>query len=182
LGAYPGNYRGGFTLGQPGALAGQTNTATRFDGASGEMTAGSPALSAAGSVEGWFKWSSGVALMRDHSTYSAGGWILAYDSGGFVKFRVAGKTYTTTRTSASLRDGGWHHVVLTKNGGAVVLYIDGQPLYSGTGASNVAVVGPWHVMRNGAYNQFSGGLADEVALYSTALPAATVQQHYAAGR
>jgi hypothetical protein len=182
LGAHPGTYRGGVTLGRPGALVGAANTAAYYDGASGEMTAGAPAVSGVGSVEGWFKWETGTSLMRDHSTYTAGGWILAYDSGGSVKYRVAGKTYSTGRSAASLRDGGWHHVVLTKNAGQTALYLDGQPAHRGTGAPNAAVVGPWHVMRNGAYAVYSRGLADELAVYRSALSSAAVQQHYAAGR
>jgi hypothetical protein len=62
----PGRYLGGYTLGGPSALAGDANTSGSFDGVSGEMRTPGPALAASGSLEGWFNWQSGVALMRDH--------------------------------------------------------------------------------------------------------------------
>jgi hypothetical protein len=37
-------------------------------------------------------------------------------------------------------------------------------------------------MRNGTYPTYAGGRADEVAVYSGALPAATVARHYSLGR
>ena len=35
-----------------------------FDGVRGEMTASTAPLSTAGTLEGWFDWRSGVAVMR----------------------------------------------------------------------------------------------------------------------
>ena len=65
----------GVTLAQPGALSGDPDTAAAFDGLAGEMSAPTTSLSAAGqgTLEGWFDWRSGTALLRDHTT--AGGWI-----------------------------------------------------------------------------------------------------------
>jgi hypothetical protein len=176
-----GSYLGGYTLGQQGALTRDTDTAVRFDGVSGEMTVGGASLSSSGSIEGWFKWESGTSLLRDDTTFSNGGWILAYDSGGTVKYRVAGQTFSTGRTTSSFRDGRWHHIVVTKSGPAVAFYLDGQLVHSGTGASDTASTGPWHLMRNGAYTNYTAGLADELAVYNVALSATTVQEHYAVG-
>jgi hypothetical protein len=36
-------------------------------------------------------------------------------------------------------------------------------------------------MRNGTYAQYAQGHADEVAVYSVALPASTIAQHWSAG-
>jgi hypothetical protein len=180
-GSNAGTYRGGVTLLQPGALAGDFNTAARFDGTSGEMAVSGPSLSTVGSVEGWFYWEGGNALVRDQTSSPTYGWILAYDSGGSLKYRVAGKTFSTGRSTASVKNG-WHHVVVTKNGGSVAFYLDGQLVNSGTGAPNSAATMPWHVMRNGAYATYAQGRADEVAVYGVALDGATVQQHYNAGR
>ena len=130
---------------------------------------------------GWFHVDRIASLARDNTSFSDGGWILAYDSAGALKYRVAGKTYSTGRTTGSLL-GGWHHVVLTKNGGDVAFYIDGALVHTGTGAPNTAASAPWHVMRNGTYYTYSSGVADEIAIYSSALSAATVKQHFDAGR
>jgi glucose/arabinose dehydrogenase len=178
-GANSGSYSGSPALGQPGALVNDPNSSVRFDGVNDEMSAPGPALTAQGSIEGWFNWEAGVAVMRDNT--SSGGWILAYDSGGQLAYRVGGKTFVTSRTTASLRNG-WHQVVLTVSGGNTSFYVDGALAHQGSGAPASASRGPWHVMRNGTLpNQFASGRADEVAIYTQALPATTVLAHYQAG-
>jgi hypothetical protein len=171
-----GAYAGGPGLGARGALSSDADTAVRFDGADDEMQA---AAAVSGTVEGWFFWEGGVALMRD-STSSAG-WIVAFDSGGSVAYRVAGTTFTTSLRTADVRDG-WHQVVLTIAPGATALYVDGVLVHSGTGAGTVAPAMPWHVMRNGTTSQFTRGRADEVAVYTGALSAETIRSHFEAGR
>ena len=178
-GANPGSHSGSPALGQPGAIAGDSNTAVGYDGTNDKTSAPGPALSTQGSIEGWFYWEAGVALMRDNTT--TGGWILAFDSAGKLAYRVGGTTYVTARSTASLR-GGWHHVTLTRSGGSTAFYIDGVLVHQGTGAGGAASQMSWRVMQNGTYeDQYSRGRADEVAIYNTALSAATVQQHYDAG-
>jgi chitodextrinase len=180
-GTNPGSYVGGVVLGQRGALTRDSDTAARFDGSDDEMTArGSAlALSTTGTIEGWFNWESGVALMRD--TTSSGGWILAYDSGGSLAYRVGGRTYTTSRATGSVKNG-WHHFALTVSGGNTAFYLDGTRVHDGSAAGTTAAVMPWHVMRNGTLSGRLRGLADEVALYDTALPPSVIAAHYSAGR
>src|SRR4029079_15816424 len=82
---------GGYRLGQPGALARDPSTAVSFDGTAGELTTPHSALPATfGSLERWFNWQVGVALMRDGSSAPGTGWILAYDSGGSLSYRLGG--------------------------------------------------------------------------------------------
>jgi len=178
-GANPGAYSGGFTLGDPGALSATTDGSAGFDGVSGEVAATARGVGASGTIEGWFDWRAGVAIMRDST--GVGGWILAFDNGGRLSYRVAGTTYDTGRTVASVK-GGWHYVAVTKNGGAVSFYLDGQPIHAGAGAGAIAPVMPWHVMRNGTAPQYAQGHADEVAVYTSALSAATIAQRWRAGR
>jgi len=177
-----GTFRGGATLGRPGALAADADTAAGFDGQNDELTAGDSgvALTSTGTLEGWFYWEAGVVLMRDNSSPSTAGWILAYDKAGKVAYRVGNTTFTTTRTTASLK-AGWHHLALTASNGSTALYIDGQLAHTGTGAGAAAAKMPWHVMRNGASAQFTRGRADEIAIYANALTPATITQHYTAG-
>ncbi|MFL5866834.1 MAG: BNR-4 repeat-containing protein [Thermoleophilaceae bacterium] len=179
--ASPGSYLGGYLLDQVGALVGDPNSSVRFDGVGGEMSTAGPALAASGSLEGWFDWRGGVAVMRDGTSAGGAGWILAYDSNGSLLYRLGGKSFNTGRTTASVQSG-WHHFVVTKDGGNVAFYLDGQLVHSGTGAPATAPTTPWHVMRNGGYAQFAQGGADEVAVYNVPLSAATVQQHYNAGK
>jgi hypothetical protein len=177
-GATPGTYSGAFTLGDPGALTGDPDTSAGFDGATGEMTAPAGGPGAAGTLEGWFDWRAGVAVLRDHT--AGGGWILAYDNGGGLSYRIGGTTFNTGRSVASVQ-GAWHYVAVTKNGGSVSFYLDGALVHSASGAGATAPVMPWHVMRNGTYAQYAQGHADEVAVYSVALPASTITQHWSAG-
>ena len=71
--------------------------------------------------------------MRDDTAVAGVGWILAFDSGGRLAYRLGGTNFITSRTVASLRDG-WHHLVATKDGGAVAFYLDGVLLHSASGA------------------------------------------------
>jgi Concanavalin A-like lectin/glucanases superfamily len=175
----PGSYTGAPGLGARGALRADADTATRFDGVDDEMQAGGASVASAATLEGWFFWEAGVALMRD-STGSAG-WILAYDGGGRVAYRAGGTTFTTSVATASLRDG-WHHVALTVAGGATRFYIDGDLVHSGAEAGAAAAAMPWHVMRNGTTGQYTRGRADEVAVYDAALDASVIGSHFEAGR
>ena len=174
-----GTYLGGPGLGARGALSADAGTSARFDGADDQMQTGVAPIAATGTVEGWFFWEGGVAVMRDST--SSGGWILAFDSGGSLAYRVAGTTFTTPLATADVRDG-WHHVALTVADGATTFYLDGDPVHNGTGAGTAAAAMPWHVMRNGTTSQYTRGRADEIAVYGDALPEATIRAHFMAGR
>ena len=171
-----GTYVGAPALGARGALSADADASVRFDGVDDEMQGG---VAATGTLEGWFFWEGGVAVMRD-STSSAG-WIVAFDSGGRVAYRVAGTTFTTSLATADVRDG-WHHMALTVANDATAFYLDGVLAHSGTGAGATPAAMPWHVMRNGTTSQYARGRADEVALYADTLPAATIRAHFEAGR
>jgi hypothetical protein len=171
-----GAYLGGPGLGARGALSADADTSAAFDGVDDEMQA---SAAAAGTIEGWFFWEGGVAVLRDST--ATGGWILAFDSGGMVAYRVAGTTFTTALRTADVRDG-WHHIALTVSSGKRVLYLDGAPADSGDIAGAAAPTMPWHVMRNGTTSQYTRGRADEVAVYDSALTPEMVSGHFAAGR
>jgi hypothetical protein len=175
-----GTYVAGVGLGARGALSRDADPAARFDGVDDAMEGGGAALAGAGTVEGWFFWEAGVAVMRDAT--SSGGWIVAFDSGGRVAYRVGGTTFTTPLATLDVRDG-WHHMALTVTGGATRFYLDGALVHSGTGAGAVAAVMPWRVMRNGTLaGQYARGRADEVAVYGDALATSTIRDHFEAGR
>jgi hypothetical protein len=175
-----GTYLGGAGLGARGALHGDADPSTRFDGVDDEVRTGEASLAGAGTLEGWFFWEGGVAVMRDST--SSGGWILAFDSGGRVAYRAGGTTFTTALATSDVRDG-WHHLALTIAGGATGFYLDGALVHGATGAGPAAAAMPWHVMRNGTTaGQYTRGRADEVAVYDGALPEATIRAHFEAGR
>jgi concanavalin A-like lectin/glucanase superfamily protein len=181
LGGGAGTFAGRFLLGHAGVLGPLGDTAAGFDGLSGAMGAPGPALTANGTMEGWFRWRTGTAVMRDH-TGPSGGWLLAFNSGGTLRYRVGGSGFNTGMPIEDVRDGAWHHLVATKQGAAARLYVDGVEVHSDTGAGSDPAATPWHVMRNGANEVFSEGEADEVALYTRALTAAEVDRHHDTAR
>ncbi|HEX6390130.1 MAG TPA: LamG-like jellyroll fold domain-containing protein, partial [Solirubrobacteraceae bacterium] len=77
---------------------------------------------------------------------------------------------------------GWHHLAVTASSGASDFYVDGVPVHNGAGAGTAAAAMPWQIMRNGSTSQYTRGRADEVAVYDGALAAATIREHFEAGR
>jgi putative BNR repeat neuraminidase/concanavalin A-like lectin/glucanase superfamily protein/PKD domain-containing protein len=182
LGGGSGTFAGRFVLGQVGVLGALGDTAASFDGLTGERSGPGPALSVNGTMEGWFRWRTGTAVMRDH-TGPNGGWLLTFNSGGTLRYRVGGHGYDTGVPIQDVRDGTWHHLVATKQGAAARLYVDGVRVHSGSnGDPPDQAEGPWHVMRNGSNSVFSAGEADEIALYTRALNEDEVRRHYDTAR
>ena len=178
LGGATGSFEGRFVLGRPGVLGPLDDTAAAFDGVSGELAAPGPALGANATLEGWFRWSAGTAVLRDHTSLGGSGWLLAFNSGGTLRYRVGGTGFDTGLPIEDVRDGTWHHLVATKSGASARLYLDGAEIHAGGGAGSAASTNPWHVMRNGTNAVFSEGEADEIALYTRALSASEVRAHH----
>ena len=176
-----GAFKGGYTLGQQGAIAGDTDTAAGFNGTNGQMLGAGPVLSGSATIEGWFLWQAGRAVLRD-DTWTQG-WVLAYaNSGGNLGYRIGDKTFDTGQPVAIARDGIWHHIAVTKTGGSTAFYLDGQLLHSGTGAPSKPSTAPWHLMRHGEEPHYTEGRADEIAFYDAALPARMIRGHHDIGR
>ncbi len=183
--ATTGNLAGRYVLGQPGVLGPLRNTAASFDGVGAELAINGSALGANATVEGWFRWRSGRTVLRDNTGPSRG-WMPALAAGtdqAFLNYRVAGQGFNTGQPIGTVRDGEWHHIAATKNGSSVALYVDGARVHSATnGTASDPAASPWHVMRNGTNPAYSAGEADEIALYTRALTAGEVQNHYRLAR
>ena len=179
-GGAPGSFAGRFVLGQPGVFGPIGDTAASFDGASGEVVAPGPGLASAGAtIEGWFNWRAGTAVMRDSTSAGGEGWLPAFNSAGNLHYRLGGGGFNTGLPVTRLRDGAWHHVAAVKDGSAARLYIDGALVHqAASGAGSAAAVGQWHIMQNGTAAVYSEGEADEVALYTRALGGAEIKSHY----
>ena len=180
--ATTGALAGRYVLGQPGVLGPLRNTGASFDGVGAELSIAGSALGASATVEGWFRWRSGRTVLRDN-TGSSGGWMPALAGGtnqADLTYRVGGNGFNTGEPIETVRDGEWHHIVATKDGASVALYVDGAQVHSASNApvGADAAASPWHVMRNGTNDVYSAGEADELALYTRALSAAEAQAHY----
>lgn len=187
-------YEGGITLGAPGALAGDDDTAATFDGTSGFVTAGDLfAFSgqSAFSLEAWVSvqpQSGYVGVIARNDAVGgppSEGFLLFIDPGAgpFGFQRLDGPNTSTAASVASPAPSGFTYVVATFNGLELVVYVDGEPQGSQTAAFPIVgavadfVVG---AEAGGADHYFAGTL-DEVAVYDHALSANDVTLHYIAG-
>jgi hypothetical protein len=181
---HPATISGKVTLGAPGALAGDANTAATFDGSTGFARTGTPlAVGADFTLEAWVKPStpsatgSIVSLTSGASSrtlYLNGGQLLGMAdlSGSWPSYTIFGPNLDTS----------WHHVVFSVQGGtALRLYVDG----SSAGAATVAARPTFSATAVIAWtdatwmSKFPGSI-DEVAVYPTALSAARIATHYSA--
>lgn len=178
--ARTGTIAGTVTLGATGLLANDTDKAlTLTDGRVDIPTVVNP-WAGDFTIEAWVKPSqaSAYAAILSRESYGANGlrfgqqggrWAFwTTESGGNVEIRggtaVAGTTY---------------HVVVTRAGTTYRLYVNGVQVATSTGT----MVAPTGGGRFGAVGgaPFKGVL-DEAAVYASALSAARVAAHYAAGR
>lgn len=201
--------RMGLPFGSPGmgagagALSGDANTATSFDGADDQIYA--PQRMAAPrvySAEAWFRTDSttggkilgfGNAMPRRIGTNPA--LSSSYDrhvymtNAGTLVFGVWTGRAQTLVSPAPYNDNEWHHVVATQGPGGMTLYVDGVQVGANTEAGNEAITGSWRIGGDQLASswpqmpssRFFKGSIDEFAVYPTALGADRVQAHYAAG-
>ncbi len=184
-----GTYLGGVTLGQPGALVGDPNTAALYDGINDQgRVPDSNSLDVGNSftAEGWIKRSS-TAQTHELMNKGASGIHLVVMSGASlnrVVLRRAGVATIAQSTSGVPADGRFHHVVATMNGlgSTARIYIDGVDV--------TQVLAPGQTILNTAFPLTFGSFGsspsqpatyDEFALYDAALSLARVQAHHAAG-
>lgn len=195
-----GNYRGGVTKNQPRACVRDTGTAIRVSGTTGVVRKSNNATITAPSVysmEIWFQ-----------STSTTGGRIMGFGNSrsststnydrqlyltatGQVMFGAnPGKT-TIGSLVGGYNDGQWHHAVAVKSASGMSLYVDGVLQGSNTQAASQNYTGYWRIgwdtLRG--WNGFVTGttpaltaILDHAAVYTTALTATEVADHYVAGK
>ncbi len=180
--ANDGTYLGGVTLGVPGALAGDPDTAASFDGVNDVARVPDSSTLDVGSsftLEGWVKRSS---TAKSHELMNKGGnglqlVVMNAGSGNQVWLRKANVTTVARSNLPVLADGGYHYVVATVNGAnSAKIYVDGVQ-------STVAVAAA-QVIQDTNFPLTLGATSstqinfDEFAIYDGVLSAAEVQSHY----
>ena len=189
-----GDYLNGPTLGVAGAIAGDPNTAARFDGVSDFGTVARQ-ISDDFSIEFWFNstqgtgtgtaWSQGAGLVDADVSGTNNDFGVSLRSDGKVVAGVGNPDVSIVSSAGGYNNGNWHHVVFTrtKTTGALQLYVDGVLAGSATG-NTASLTSPANInfgrIQSGS-NYFLGSL-DEVAVYNTALSGSTVTSHYNAGQ
>lgn len=177
----------GCTFSQAGALVGDADTGVLFDGVDDRVQrVDEPALDLGDTftMEAWVKRAS-IGAIHAIMGKGIGTYLLRFNSDDTLHLLqsqtadIVGSTITITDTSA------WHHVVGTKAGAAVFLYIDGADV-TGT-VSNATCADSGTEFRVGCdtgggvpETHFHGSI-DEAALYPTALSPARVLAHYLSG-
>ncbi len=134
------------------------------------------------SIEYWYKWdgTSAAVIWRDNTT--SNGWLQLFaNSDADITTRIQGTDHTTTGAGTTLKDGAWHHVVLTcALGGTVVFYIDGSQVDTWTRVPT-ATLSSIRFGRNGALGAYYNAYYDEIAVYNSVLSSTRVLDHFNAG-
>lgn len=193
LGGNPGTYKPGTTLGSPGALPADADTAVSFNGSSGYVSvANAASLNPTNnfSVEAWAKPAAlaGTTQAVLHKGGSTGNSVWQYRIGLTSGNKWRGTVYVGT-TAFTVSDPGtastanWTHLVMTASQGRLVLYVNGTSVATAsfTGAVNTST-GILAIGRTGAASSdYFRGSIDEVAVYPVPLSAAQVANHYMVG-
>jgi hypothetical protein len=184
-GLNPGTYSAGATLARGGSLAGDSDTAAGFNGTSGNASVPAAAALNTGdtfSLEAWVKrGTTGGTANQVIVSKQGTSWGLAFNSTNKLTLLINGAAITSS--SATVTDTTtWHHVVATKSGTTVKLYLDGADV-TGTVSKATAANStlPLTIGSGGASGWLNGTL-DEVAVYTTALTKDQVTNHLLLGR
>ena len=183
-----GPYAGGAGLGADGALTavGDSNRAVRLDGVDDHVSVPDRSSLDVGNsltIEAWVKrrtvGSRGVIAQKGIGAFSL--WLDPRDR---VRFAKAGSGDLAVSTVAVPVDGAYHHVVATKNGGTIRIYLDGRNVTQAVANQTLAntstalQIGRFLNSSTGATSSHFPGELDEVAVYGHALSAAAVARHH----
>ncbi len=184
-----GTYHNGFVLGETGALFEDISTSVHLDGVTNtNITVPDHVdldLDDDFTIEAWVKLDglpSGSSYIVDKGT---NGYALRFPTAGDGTFalRKSGVADITASELPIPNDGAFHHVVATKIGSTVSLYLDNQ-LVTGT-VTNATMIDTASVLTVGSLlsgsSAFKGWL-QEFALYDYALSPSAVLRHYQSGQ
>jgi hypothetical protein len=194
-GTNTGDYLGGPTLGNAGAIAGDANTAALFDGIDDFGTVANQ-IGDDFSIEFWFK-SSQNAGTNCNQWWEGMRLVDAEVGGPNSDFGVSlcqGKIIGGVGNSADVsivspltyNNNVWHHVVFTrtKSPAAMQLYVDGASVITGTPNNTGSLTASSTIAfgRAAGGGSFYSGLLDEIAVYTSVLSGPTVFAHYTAAQ
>ncbi len=196
-GTNTGAYTGGPTS-VASLIVGNGNPARNFDGVDDyvNLAPGPFGTPAQVSAEAWVRIDQQKAtggyhfLVTDAATDLSDGFTLAIDSAGRPVFTVANSATTraTAQSSIALAPNTVYHLVGSYDGQVARVYVDGVQRGSAAYTGGIAYAAGRdlqlgrQVAATNRATRFLDGRLDEVAVYSTALSAATVAAHNAAGR
>lgn len=177
-----GVYAGGFFTNQPGAVRG--GAAVRFDtsGCVEVPDAAALRLNGAFTIELWARMdrflNTWPGLVVKGAAATADGYLVYYDTSG----RVILKRNNVEVASApgALRTDRFTHLAVTYDGSTVRWYVDGA--LSASAAASFPTNSGSSLLAIGRGDQYGDHTVDEVAVYGSALSAATLAAHVDAAR
>jgi len=186
-----GTINGGVTLGQPGAIRGEPNTAMAFDGSTGYVDTGVLISNyTAISVECWVKATSTTfanyarIVASDYVGNGTAVEFLTNPHGVGTFFQIGnGTSQNGIGDSTTLTTSAYIHFVGTWDGASLYLYRNGirngPAAYSGTlGTTSVSIA----LGRNNGYSgDYWPGIIDEATIYNIALTPDQITAKYQAG-
>jgi large repetitive protein len=180
-----GTYNGGVTLGQPGAIQGDTNTGVRLNGSTGYISVpNSPSLQTGDnlSLEIWVKRNSLGTDQRLFHKGTGSAVLHLSASNNRIRFAKSGGGDIAFSTVPVIDTTKWHHIVATKNGSNVHIYLDGVDV-TGTVSQQTIVntSNPLNIGRDLSGSWYVDGSIVDAAVYPRALTAAQVAAHYTKG-
>ncbi len=175
------------TLGVTGAIAGDPDTAGRFNGETSRLITPEALNQLVNdfSVEAWFRnYNAGrnhvnAQIMGSPNIFDArfnfGCW---HDN----TWKLTKYTVEDIFVAAVVEDTNWHHVVLVYSSSeGVLLYLDGMLVGRHPSTSDLNTDRPFPPVGMGENGHHHGDL-DEIAVYGYVLPPARVEAHYRKGR
>lgn len=186
-----GTYTGGYTLGTAGALSGDANTQTTFNGSTGYVAL-PQTFSFAGdfTLEAWATNNSGLPGGVIFGTGTTNDDALGNNSAAnpYTLFACgtpgsAGTCTTVLSSAVSPGSSTKRHVVLRRSGTTVTLFVDGNQDSVGTSSDVIQIsrIGTGTRQASPGLLRYYPGDIDEAAFYSTALSATVIRAHYEAG-
>jgi hypothetical protein len=189
VGSYPGTISGGVTVNQPGGVVG--DAAMTFDGTTGDIAVADNAafgFADAFSLECWVKASANAetdARLIAKRSGNVGYELLITTSTGEPQVFVGATTFgSVTATGVTVQNNAWHHLVATRAGTTVTLYVDGVSRASSAVQSTGSVTNA-AALHFGRYStsaiRFLNGTLDDIAIYPVVLTPAQIATHYTLG-
>ncbi|MFI8413673.1 PKD domain-containing protein [Paeniglutamicibacter gangotriensis] len=187
-----GNYFGTTEFGEDGVSEHVPGTAVTFSG-NNNWAASTKRFDPVSvySLETWFKTETtvggkliGFGNNQDSPSSSYDRHVYMMNNGKLA-FGVYTGTENLATTTDPYNDGDWHHMVATQSSEGMKLFVDGELAADNpeTQAENYA--GYWRLGGDqvwaGASSPYFAGSLDEAAVYSTALSAAEIANHYRLG-
>jgi hypothetical protein len=185
-----GTYLNGTVLGSGGAVTNDPNTSATFNGTTSKVSLPTLAPVTNFSIEGWTNLAPGaVAGSGNNTVFGSNGNVRLLARPGkpdspttaYAGVWLGGTEYVLQPNSTQSNLGSWVHWVMTRSAGTLTLYRNGVRigLRSDLPATATANITGWIGAQTGnAY--FLNGRLDEVAVYSSALSATAVADHYRA--